>query len=61
MTPVLKGECGRTHPLFKEMLRYLYDNDPNLISQSALKSLGPIDKTVTAKMICFCQNKKEHF
>jgi hypothetical protein len=33
-------------PLFKEMLRHLCYNDPNLISGPTLKSLDPNDKIV---------------
>jgi hypothetical protein len=43
---VWKEVSGRTHTLFKGMFKHVCHTDPNLLSRSTLKSLGPIDKTV---------------
>jgi hypothetical protein len=44
-SPVLKGASGRTHALFKGMLKHPCHNDPNLMSRPTLISLSLIDKT----------------
>jgi hypothetical protein len=38
-TPVLKGTCGRTHPLFQGMIKHLCHSNPNLVRGSTLKYL----------------------
>jgi hypothetical protein len=63
MDTYLEGSIWQDPSFFKGMLEHLCHSDPNLMSKSTLKSLGPIAKTVTAKETnCSrCQNKGEHF